>query len=396
MALLRTPRLSLFAAVGLILFSAIYLSYSFSLPTRTGLKHVLEEEVDAGLEYPYDPVPRFDFASLSKYPAQNIDEPSKFAFATFYCTRKPDTRNPYFESTQSIIWRILWSPYRSKHPVIVFVCPFVPEENRRIFRGQGAIVKEIELLDNIISDDAIGTKRWIDVLSKLNIWKEVEWNRIVFLDSDAFPIMNIDDIFDLVPVQKCKKEALSPEDKAIIVDNGKRGEDMCDYVYAGVSQFNVDNINAGMLVLKPNLDMHAKLIRAAKSTGDYDPKDMEQGVLRSKNAFAADGPFPVNTLPNIWNAVPEYYIRYHADKLEATDGPLRILHVKMWNRFWGAWTKLTQLNDMWDLDWMTMCRFYDSDAGYVVARKTGVYKTPWEVYIENNPEKAESNPKKAE
>jgi inositol 3-alpha-galactosyltransferase len=52
-------------------------------------------------------------------------------------------REPYFEATQSVIWRLLWSEYHSIYPIIVFVCPFIPEENRHVFRGQGALVKEI-------------------------------------------------------------------------------------------------------------------------------------------------------------------------------------------------------------------------------------------------------------
>jgi alpha-N-acetylglucosamine transferase len=382
MAVPRTLRTYLTAALGLVVFSVIYLSYTYYFPARAsfiGHKHgALEEADDLGLGFPLDPIPRRDFAPLSKYPAHNINEPSKFAFATFYCTRQPDVRGPYFEATQSIIWRLLWSEYRSKYPVIVFVCPFIPEENRRIFRGQGAIVKEIELLDDIIPDEAIATKRWIDVLSKLNVWKEVEWKRIVFLDGDAFPVTNIDDIFEIAPVQRCKEDALSPEDKAV-VNNGVGGDDMCNYVYSGVQQFSY--INAGMMVLKPNLDMHAKLIKAARSTQDYDVNDLEQGVLKSKNAFGDSGPFPVYRLPPTWNTLPEYYIRYLAEGLEAKDGPVRILHVKMWNRAWGEWNNLTQLNDMWDLDWMKMCRFFDEDS-FVEARKTGVYKTPWERYME--------------
>ena len=368
----------------------IYLSYSHHLRARPGTvghEHALSDAEDIGLAFPYDPVPRCDFAALSKYPAQNINEPSKFAFATLYCTRKPDTRGPYFETTQSIIWRLLWSDFQSKYPVIVFVCPFIPEEHRRIFRGQGAIVKEIELLDDIIPDEAIKTKRWIDVLCKLNMWKEVEWERIAFLDSDAFPITNIDNIFDLVPVQQCKKEALDPSDK-VVLDGSKRGEDMCNYVYAGVPLFSPDNINAGVLVLKPNLDMHAKLIRAARRTGDYKIEDMEQGVLMSKNAFASDGPFPVHKLPPVWNVEPDHYLKYLADGAEATDEPLKILHVKMWNRFWGGGNNLTQLNDMWDLDWMKMCRFFDSDERFIEARKTGVFKTALEKFLENLSEKS--------
>lgn len=259
------------------------------------------------------------------------------------------------------------------------MCPFIPEKIRLTFRGQGAIVKEIELLDDIIPDEAIVTKRWIDVLSKLNLWKEVEWKRMVFLDADAFPLQNIDEIFEMVPPQQCNRMALSPEDKAV-VENGVGGEEMCDYVYAGVPQFTTDNINAGMLIIKPNLDMHAKLIKAARLTDDYKVEDMEQGVLKSKNAFAFDGPFPVHKLPQIWNALPEYYIEYLAKGKEATDGKVKILHAKMWNRVWGTWNNLTHLNDMWDLDWMHMCRFFDG-GDFVQARMTGVYKSPLENYL---------------
>lgn len=392
MAVPRTLRTYLIAAAGFLVFSILYLSYTHGFPARpspVGHTHAaLENSDDIGLSFPLDPLPRRNFAALASFPAHNINEPSKFAFATFYCTRQPDTRGPYFESTQSIIWRILWSDYRSKYPIVIFVCPFIPEENRRIFRGQGAIVKEIELLDDIIPDEAIATKRWIDVLSKLNVWKEVEWKRLVFLDGDAFPIRNIDDIFDIVPVQQCKRDVLTAADK-MVVSNGAGGEDMCEYVYSGVQQYKY--INAGMLVLKPNLDMHAKLLKAARSTTDYDVNDLEQGVLMSKNAFADDGPFPVSRLPDVWNALPEYYSRYIAEGLQATDGPLRILHVKMWNRAWGEWTNLTSLNDMWDLDWMNMCRFYD-DEGFELARKSGVFKTAWERYMERlaEEEKAQS------
>ena len=378
----RQIRPKVAAAVGFVLLATtclFYQDYPSRVSTWKGREHALSKVNDPGLAMPYDPIPRRDFSVLSKLPPQNINEPSKFAFATLYCSRNPDLRGPFFESTQSIIWRLLWSDYHSKYPIIVFVCPFIPEENRRILRGQGAVVKEIELLDDIIPDDQISTKRWIDVLAKLNMWKEVEWNRIVFLDSDAFPVRNIDDIFDLTNEQQCNKEALSAEDAAV-VNNGQGGEEMCNFVYAGVLQFTQDNINAGLLVLKPNLDMHAKLIRAARSTADYDMKDMEQGVLGSKNAFAHDGPFPVNHLPPVWNASPMYYAQYLAENKEATDGPLRILHVKMWNRFWGSWNNLTHLNDMWDLDWMKMCRFYDSD-DFVEARTTGKYLTTLEKFL---------------
>ncbi|KAG6010181.1 hypothetical protein E4U21_007658 [Claviceps maximensis] len=383
--LISRPLRSQFAggiAAFLLLLFLLYTATSPHTPS-VGQEHALSKAQDPGLEFPNDPVPRQDFVALSRYPAQNINGGqggTRFAFATLYCSRDPDPRGPYFESTQSIVWRLLWSEYRSKYPVIVFVCPFIPDSNRRVLRGQGAVVKEIELLDDIIPDEAISTKRWIDVLSKLNLWREVDWERIAFLDSDAFPVRNIDDIFELVPAQECRRDRLDAQDDALVRDGNKGADNMCDYVYAGVAQFSIDNINAGMLVLKPNLDMHAKLLRAARKTDDYDVADMEQGVLKSKNAFAADGPFPVHRLPPVWNALPEYYIRYTAGDADPTEGPIRVLHVKMWNRLWGSWNNLTHLNDMWDLDWMKMCRFFDSH-DFVKARVTGVYETALERYV---------------
>ncbi|KAG5916821.1 hypothetical protein E4U42_007506 [Claviceps africana] len=386
MLVARPPRTQLSRGIGASLLLLLLLLLLLSARTSSqraspGKQHAQSRAKDPGLEFPKDPVPRRYFAALSRYPAQNIkgNATTRFAFATLYCSRDSDPRDPYFEATQSIVWRLLWSDYRSRYPVVVFVCPFIPSFPRRVLMGQGAVVREIGLLDGIIPDEAISTRRWVDVLSKLNLWRQVEWERIAFLDSDAFPVRNMDDVFDVVPQQQCRREALDAQDGAVVGDT-KRGDDMCSYVYAGVAQFSVDNINAGMLVLKPNLDMHAKLLRAARKTEDYDVTDMEQGVLKSRNAFAADGPFPVHRLPPVWNALPEYYIRYMADRAETTEGPIRVLHAKMWNRLWGSWNNLTHLNDMWDLDWMKMCRFFDSD-DFVRARVTGVYETPLERYL---------------
>lgn len=391
MAVPRPLRSYLLTAIALIFFPILYLEgFSGRYTQEPGHDLTRGGSIDAiGLAYSYSPLPRQDFTTLAKYPAHNIQEPSKNAFATFYCTRQSDTRGPYFESTQSIIWRLLWSPYRSKYPIIVFVCPFIPEEQRRIFRGQGALVKQISLLDDIIPDSEISSKRWIDVLSKLNLWAETEWARLVFLDGDAFPVTNIDELFDIVPMQRCKEELLKEEDRAV-VENGVGGESMCDYVYAGVEHVQ-EMINAGVLVISPNKDMHAKLLRAARSTGDYTPQDMEQGVLKSINAFASDGPFPVYRLPPVWNTLPEYYVEHRDEGRDGDggDGPVKILHVKWWNRLWGGYMNLSDLNDQWDKDWMSMCRFYDDPInGFVDARKTGVYKSPWELYRERLAEQA--------
>jgi inositol 3-alpha-galactosyltransferase len=64
-----------------------------------------------------------------------------------------------------------------------------------------------------------------------------------------------------------------------------------------VLRYPPDNVNAGMLLLKPNRDMHAEFIKAVAGLEGYDNSEMGQGVLRSKNGFAVDGAFPDKLLP---------------------------------------------------------------------------------------------------
>jgi inositol 3-alpha-galactosyltransferase len=81
MAVPRTFKSILTAGLIFLVISIFYLSYSHNLPyaARAGLighKHPLAETDDLGLVFPYDPIPRINFASLSKYPPHNINEPS--------------------------------------------------------------------------------------------------------------------------------------------------------------------------------------------------------------------------------------------------------------------------------------------------------------------------------
>jgi alpha-N-acetylglucosamine transferase len=37
------------------------------------------------------------------------------------------------------------------------------------------------------------------------MWTETDFERILFLDADALPLANIDDMFDQAPEQRCAK-----------------------------------------------------------------------------------------------------------------------------------------------------------------------------------------------
>ncbi|CCG84142.1 protein of unknown function [Taphrina deformans PYCC 5710] len=343
-------------------------------------KHVASvRDQDMILSLLDDPIPRRNFSVYAGQPHHNYKDDSGNVYATLLCTREPDLRDPFFAATQSLVWRLLWSEWRGSHPVVVFVCPFIPREQRNILRGQGALVKEIDLLDNIVPADKLPVARWRDQFAKLNMWNETSFRRIAYFDVDALPIANVDDIFDIVPQQTCDKSLLSADDRALIKKNASEGEQFCDYTFAGIDPYGEGEVNGGALFFAPNKLMHEKLIRDAPKITQYDLNKMEQGLLHSKLGFGQDGPFKAHLLPQAYNAVPDYYKSHRDDHREATDGPIKVIHDKMWSTVIGH--DRPELNVRWDLDWMSMCRFYDSGV-YTYARETGRLKDNLEIFFD--------------
>ncbi|PSR90335.1 nucleotide-diphospho-sugar transferase [Coniella lustricola] len=273
--------------------------------------------------------PRIDVAQLKKYAPHHDQGAGQEAYATYLSTRNNSIYDPYFLSAQQLIHRLLWAPKSrsTSYPIVIFVAPFIPQEQRDILLAQGAIVRELELVpwDPPPSEDGsvFPFGRWKDLFSKLNIWGQTDFSRILFLDLDAFPVQNIDGIFDanISPRQRCRADLLPPEDQAHTAE-------ICDYVFAG--QGPTEEINVGAIVLEPNVYMHQRLLRESQDTSKFDNKMAEQAFLNY--AFGPDGPFPASFFGREYNGnFPQ----------EDEEGLLRIVHEKLWSLGDGSpsWTK---------------------------------------------------------
>lgn len=201
--------------------------------------------------------------------------------------------------------------------------------------------------------------RWRDLFSKLNVWNETEFSRVALLDTDAFPLENIDAIFDeeQAPEEECVRELLSDDD----LDDPDL-DVMCKYVYAGVKQKGIgfDQINGGVYVLKPDEAMHGHLMREMLKD-NFDSSLAEQAFLNQ--AFRDDGPFPAVDMGRTWNGfVPQ----------EDEEGKLKIIHDKLWtlerytdrNLSWA----LHYFNDTWD----DMLALYESNDFESLRAKAGL------------------------
>jgi alpha-N-acetylglucosamine transferase len=288
--------------------------------------------------------PSFDVERLKHLAPHNYQGPGGKAFATFFATRSPSLFDPYFMATQQGVFRLLWDQRsRSRrYPVIVFVTRFATQEQRDMFSAAGAIVRELDLVPFHPVQKPQGggvAGRLIDMFSKLEMWKQTDFSRIMYMDSDAFALENIDRAFTLAPQQRCKVDLLLPADLT------GSGRDMCDYVFAGHSE-HFGSVNAGVIIIKPNLAMHEMLIRESSNMTNYDQGLAEQSFVNY--IFRPQGPFPPSDLENAWNGYPQ---------LKEDGEDLFIVHGKIWVPM----AETIWAHDDWSDTWSRMLELYNSD-----------------------------------
>lgn len=89
------------------------------------------------------------------------------------------------------------------------------------------------------------------MFTKLNIWKQIEYKKLVYLDADVLVLKNIDDLFDY---------------------------DELSAVNGGSQMLGYNGIEGGILVIKPSNETFNELIKALNSD-DYDIRMSDQSFL---------------------------------------------------------------------------------------------------------------------
>lgn len=134
---------------------------------------------------------------------------------------------------------------------------------------------------------------WIDQFTKLQLWKLTEYDRIVYMDSDLFPLTNTEELFSMDIRQRSRTGdafeyhfAASPN----LLGRGEGGS-----INVGIG------FNAGFFMLKPNVSVFDKIWELAMVPGQpwNVHKDMEQGLLNE--FFKSSGPVPMIRLDWSWN-----------------------------------------------------------------------------------------------
>src|SRR5947207_15935673 len=92
---------------------------------------------------------------------------------------------------------------------------------------------------------SLSNLRWVDQFTKLQLWKFTEYDRIVYMDSDLFPLINTEELFS-IDLNQHSRTNLSFNYSFAAVPNlvGKSSD----------GSLNIGiGFNAGFFVLKPDV-----------------------------------------------------------------------------------------------------------------------------------------------
>lgn len=131
-----------------------------------------------------------------------------------------------------------------QHPFIILASDSVTQRSRDIFTQDGATIVPVE---NVPNPFGHVLKRFLYTFNKLHLWNMTEYERIIYLDADNIA-MNVNELNKLF---------------------------FCGHFC--VLFMNPCHFHTGLMVIKPNATLHAKMLSSLATTGSYDGAD--QGFL---------------------------------------------------------------------------------------------------------------------
>ncbi|KAL2060246.1 hypothetical protein VTL71DRAFT_9641 [Oculimacula yallundae] len=240
---------------------------------------------------------------------------SKVAIATFLCENYVGDENAvdnYFIGARTLHYQLKIAPetrmVRDDVVLLVVVTKAVSEDKRRRLEKDGA---KVVVVEDVKTPWWVrtGVKKWKDQFTKLRILEMVEYERILFIDSDTLITRPIDSIFAEPIVQHPSQtlgnrtrqiksdEALLPAHYLFTArsDNALAGER--DHPYPPLS---TKVFSAGFWLAAPSPEMFAYLMSVMQHWRRFDPFTMEQSLLNY--AFRSEGPMPWGELDPKWSA----------------------------------------------------------------------------------------------
>jgi lipopolysaccharide biosynthesis glycosyltransferase len=199
---------------------------------------------------------------------------------------------------------------------LVLVTDDVTEEARQILAERNLQIVNVEKVfyngkrkDKIIDRYGKTDESW-KMFTKLNIWKQTKYEKLIYLDADTIVLENIDELFDI---------------------------DQLGAVLGGSQGLNYIGIEAGVLVINPNLDTYNKLVEALESDV-YNIKMSDQSFLNDYFTRIES----INYIPEVYNRLykknsnPTGAKVFHFNSSKPWINPETLIKpcVNLWNHFY--------------------------------------------------------------
>ena len=151
--------------------------------------------------------------------------------------------------------------HKTKNPIMVMVTKNVSSESTKIISKLEVILKKVNKIHyqgkkkHLILDRS-GRKNnsWM-TFTKMNIWKQTQYDKILYIDADTVVLHNIDSLF---------------------TDTTNHGN-ICA-VKGGSTHHNYKGIESGVLLIKPSINTYNNLIKAMNSD-KYDLSMSDQTLI---------------------------------------------------------------------------------------------------------------------
>ncbi|KAF1942350.1 nucleotide-diphospho-sugar transferase [Clathrospora elynae] len=331
--LVKSKPLLIFAFIAATLYATVILYNSGTLKevSKSGWSHFQDADEAEGIESQTSAIPEHivDSISTPSHPQAPPSSPSpapapapapptsqppqptpNLAIATFLTGQASD--DTYFNSTRLLVYQLLHAaPTRITNPNITFVVLCgnkLSEEKKDRLRKDGATViplEDVKLPDWIHT----GEERWSEQFTKLRVFEQTDYKRILYIDADYMIMHPIDDIFE-EPVVK----TLTP---TLFFRNGVMKEDERpfpkEWLFAARSEngggggfdhpvppVQTNYANAGFFLIAPDPEMYEHLMSVMQHEGRFETNFMEQDMLNY--VFKRDGLMPWRELDWKWSA----------------------------------------------------------------------------------------------
>jgi glycogenin len=235
----------------------------------------------------------------------DVDKKMKYTYISIITT------NEYLEGVLVLYYSLMKT--QPKYPFLLLVTPNVSQEILdKLFQHKinYKIVNYIQNATDFSSNEK--SVRWKYTHSKLEIFGQTEFEKLVYLDADMLVLQNIDDLFEKPHMSAAIPSGLLPE-------------------YASKHT----HLNSGLMVIEPSLDLYNDMMSKIRENATKYPGD--QDFIQ---AYYPDWPsqkeLHLDTKYHIFHSDLEQYNKLFGYQLNNSKNSVKVIHyigsVKPWQK----------------------------------------------------------------